>query len=432
MQGWKQQLRRRLSDGVGTQLLGFGGRGLSVVLSFAVTWYIGNRFGPAGSGQYALITQTGMLLSLCVLAGMDFAVVREFSAAPAGERRVMRRSILRLLGFILASNIVFMAVIGLLPPAWTLERLGLGGSRWELALIGAVMVARSVGRATAAFLRTQGDHMLGQLVELLLIPLIVLMFIVGLSFQSVDQLLLITAAAGLLAAMLGAGACLRHSRDAPGQLAVGVRRLLIVGFPQWGIAVMLSLVDWYGLAVVSSAAGLDDAGVYRVAAQIGSVLTFGVTGVTAVMSVQIARAHHAGDNAAIGRLCRRGTRLIMLLVLPPTAVLFVAAPQLLALIGPEFARGASVLRILLFVQIIHGLLCSAGQVFLIKSRPQVNIALSATTTAGFLALAPLLHRMAGMEGVAVSSLLFFLSRGVAEFIIVWRVIGINAITGRLH
>lgn len=432
MQGWKQQLRQRLSDGVGTQLLGFGGRGLSVVLSFAVTWYIGNRFGPAGSGQYALITQTGMLFSLCVLAGMDFAVVREFSAAPAGERRVMRQSILRLLAFILASNIVFIGLIGLLPPAWTLEKLGLGGSRWELALIGAVMVARSVGRVTAAFLRTQGDHMLGQLVELLLIPLIVLIFIVGLSFQSVAQLLLVTAAAGLLAATLGVVSCLRHSRDAPGQLAVGVQRLLIVGFPHWGIAVMLNLVDWYGLAVVSSAAGLDDAGVYRVAAQIGSVLTFGVTGVTAVMSVQFARAHHAGDNIAIGRLCRRGTRLIMLLVLPPTAVLFVAAPQLLSLIGPEFARGASVLRILLVAQIIYGLLCSAGQVLLIKSRPQVNIAVSAVTTAGFLALAPLLHRLAGMEGVAVSSLLFFLSRGLAEFVILWRVIGINAISGRLR
>jgi O-antigen/teichoic acid export membrane protein len=150
------------------------------------------------------------------------------------------------------------------------------------------------------------------------------------------------------------------------------------------------------------------------------------------MSVQIARAHHAGDTAAIARLCRRSTRLILALVVPPTLVLFVAAPHVLALIGPEFARGAGVMRILLVVQIVHGLLCSAGQVFIIKGRPRTNIALTTLTTGGFLGLAPLLYAAIGMEGVAIASLLFFFSRGVAEFIIVWRTIGINGISGRVR
>lgn len=423
-------VRRRVTDSVATQLLGFGGRGLSVVLSFAVTWFIGNRFGPGGSGQYALITQTGMLFSLCVLIGMDFAVSREFARAPAGERRVDRRSVLHLLAFIIASNIVFVVAIGLLPPAWTVERFGLRGGRFELALIGAVMLSRSMGRATAAFLRSQGDHMLGQLVELLAIPLIVLLSIAAFSFRSVDQLLLVTIGAGFVAAAIGIASCLRHTGSGPQQIAISVRRLLAIGFPQWGIAVMLNLVDWYSLAVVSAAAGLADAGVYRVAAQVGSVLTFGITGVTAVMAVQIARAHHAGDNAAIGRLCRRSTRLIMALVVPPTLLLLGLAPQLLSLFGPEFAAGAPVMRILLIAQLIYGLLCSASQVFSIQGRPRLMVMVTLFTTGGFLVLAPLLHRTAGLEGVAIASLLFFLARGLAEFLLVWRTIGINSITGR--
>ena len=79
---------------------------LATLAGFAVTYMIGNSLGVVATGQFALVTQTAMLLGVIGLVGLHVGVVRHFAktiatGAPLAFRAVTKVSILGL-GLMLA------------------------------------------------------------------------------------------------------------------------------------------------------------------------------------------------------------------------------------------------------------------------------------------------------------------------------------------
>ncbi|NJS14112.1 MAG: hypothetical protein HC788_05210 [Sphingopyxis sp.] len=425
-------LATRLRGNTAALVGGFAARGLSVVLGFAVSYYVGNQFGAVGSGQYALLTQSGMLLSLLILAGTDFSIVKLCAAVEPGTRMISRASLARLFGSVVAVNSLLMLMLVLLPTDWTLGLIGLTPGLAEFAILGMIMLTRSLTRLTAAFLRSQGENIVSQIVELLFIPALVLIAIAAVPLTSVTQVLQITVAAGLLAALLGLGRAFMHSRSGPGTLGFGIGELVHMGIPVWGLGVALNFADWYSLATVSIHSGVDDAGIFRIAMQIGTILLFGVSGLLAVFSAQVARANHNADHARIGRLCRNAAMLNLLLVAPAALILFFVAPQILAFVGPEFVAGTATLRILLGGQLAYAVLAPAGQALAMMGHARINLMIVLVTTAIFLVAAPLMAQRLGAEGVALAMVAFLLSRNLLSFYWLLRATGINGLTGQLR
>ncbi len=420
----------RLRGNLGNQLLAFVFRGLSVLLGFLISYYVGRTFGAEGSGHYALITQTGMLFSMLVLGGMDFAVVKEYSAAPASGRQAHRGSIWRLVGFIGLSNLGFMLMFAMLPRSLTLEPIGLKPEPIAVALIGAIMLGRSYSRLTAAFLRSQGGNLASQIVELVLIPLIVLAAIAALGFASVETLLIATVAAGACAALLGIERSLNRTATGPDTLRVGVRQLLRAGLPMWGLGVALNLADWYSVAIVSSLGSVADAGVFRMASLVGNMLSFGVAGTMGVFAAHAARLWHNQDRAGLGRAARRTMLLNLAMVGVPAIIISLLAPWILGIIGPEFVAGTDALRLLMIGQLSYAIFSPASQILAITGNANRNLVLVLTTTALFMAGAPLLYLAMGGAGVALAVSLWMLSRNLVQYVMLRRFVGLDCLTGR--
>ena len=425
-------LLARIYRDYGAMFSGFVFRGMSVALGFVVTYFVGHHFGAAGSGYYALITQTGMLFSIVVLGGLDFAVVKEFSAAEAGARAVHRGSLWNLLRFICVSNAIFMAVFMLLPPEWAQKMIALKPGMTEYLMIAAIMLCRSITRLTGAFLRSQGELKMGQAVEVIFIPLIVIVAAAVVAYHSTRDVLDMTLLAGAVSAVIGIAQSFRHTGTSPGNLAVPVRKLIAEGLPLWGLGVSLNLADWYSVAVVSGVAGLSAAGVFRVAMQIGTTLMFGVSGVMAILSAQVARAHHRGDRAEVGRLNRKAVILNGLVAALPVTVLLVAAPWVLRMVGPEFVQGTAVLRVILFGQVLYALFSPAGQTLAMMGHGRINLMIVLVSTLGYLVLTPVLAYTMGMMGVAIAMILFLVGRSLACFVFLYFRVGINSLTGHVR
>jgi len=423
-------LLRRLRGNLGAQLIGLMFRALSVLIGFGLSYYVGQRFGAAGSGVYGLITQTAAFFATFALGGLDFAVTRELSAAVVTGKRVSRASLLRLFLLILSINLAFMLVFAVLPARLTLQAVALPPDRLLLAIIAAIMLGRSFARITSAFLLSQGHNLLSQAVELVLGQLIVVCGLLIFGFGTVNDLLVFMAAAVLFAAMLAVWRSLRLTATGPDTLSVGLGPLIKLSLPMWGLGVALNLADWYALAVVSTLSGLQAAGVFRVAVQIGQSLMFGIQGMSLVFSAQISRAKHQDDRVAIARMGQRNMLLNLAVVTPPLLLLMLFAPEVLGIVGPEFVAGQNVMRILLAGQFFFAILLPSGIMLALMDHGAINLRITLATTGGFLVLAPLMFRLLDLEGVAIAMIISMQARNLLAFYWLRRLTGINQFTGQ--
>lgn len=412
-----------------SSLLSLAIRGASVAAGFGVTLLIGRMFGPEANGQYALITQTGMFLSVVVVGGVDLAITREFSAAVASRVPIRTRSFLRVVGYTMLIAIALAALleVGGRP---LLHRLFKGEMPDNsLTFLMLIMLSRALTRTLGAVLRSQQDYSWGQSVEVLLIPVIVLALLSLGSARNVEQVLWITAMAGLFVGMLAFLTCFRHVAGSGDVYDVPMARVLKVAVPLWGVAIFLNIADWYGLATVSHMLGVYSAGLYRVAAQVASVLSIITMGLFSIFSPQFAEAYARGDVPRVAHLAASATRLSTLFSFPLAVGLFIFAEPMLRLFGPEFVAGEGVLRIIVAGQAMFTITGPAGLLLAMTGHERVNLMITVVSTGLLVIAAPLAGKIAGLEGIAAGLSAIMIGRNLASLYFVYRLHGINVLTG---
>lgn len=406
-------------------------RGASVAAGFGVTLLIGRLFGPEANGHYALITQTGMFLSVVAVGGVDLAITREFSASVARGVPVRTGSFLRVVGYtmLIALALAALLVLGGRPLLTLLFNGNVPAN--GLTVLMMIMLSRALTRTLGAVLRSQRDYSWGQSVEVLLIPATVLILI-GLGWaRDVEQVLWMTAFAGLTVGVLAFLTCLRHVARTDGAHQVPMTRILKVAVPLWGVAIFLNIADWYGLATVSHMLGVYSAGLYRVAAQVASVLSIITMGLFSIFSPQFAEAYAREDMPRVASLAASATRLSTVFAFPLAVLLFVFAEPVLGLFGPEFVAGAGVLRIIVVGQAMFTITGPAGLLLAMTGHERVNLMITVVSTGLLLIAAPLAGKLAGLDGIATGLALVMMGRNLASVYFVRRLHGINVITGRL-
>ena len=411
-------------------LLSIAIRALSVLAGFAITYYIGHNFGPLANGQYALIAQTAMFLSIVAVGGMDLAVIRHFSATIAFKIPLSRRSLRRALGYSLGAAAIIVAFLAI-THTFILQMLFRSHMpRHGVMILATLLAVRTVTRLTAAVLRSQDRHLIAQTVEVLSIPgWVTLLLAVG-AIASLQGVLYATAAVGLLTAIFAVARSFAFTSGAKDALDVPFRSLFRTSLPLWLTAIAINIADWYSLATAAAALGVYEAGLFRVAFQIGTALSFSAMGLHNVFTARISAAVAVGDIDRVARLARSVTRLSIGLLLPIVVLLFLGGHTLLGLIGPEFKAAAPLLDIFLTGQILYVVTGPAGLILAMTGHERLNLAISASVTAGLLVLAPIAASLFGLFGLAIMTASVPVLGNIANVISVYRLEKISILRGR--
>lgn len=407
-------------------------RGASVISGFLVTVLIGRLFGPEANGHYALITQTAMFLSVVAVGGIDLAVTRKFSAAVTQKVPIERRSLMK----VVAYSLMFAGVLVILLQIWgtpVLKLLFKGEVPQDgILVLTFIMISRTLTRMLGAVLRSQKSYIWGQCIEVLLIPTMVLIYImIGLA-PGVEQVLWMTALTGMLVGTAAYFSCLHYTSNSPEALHVPMREILKVAVPLWGVAIFLNIADWYGLATASAILGVHEAGLYRIAAQVASILSIVTMGLFSVFSPQFAEAHAAGNMQRVATLARSATQLSAFFCLPVAVLIFIFAKQVLGLFGPEFQEITTVLRIAVLGQAIYTITGPSGLVLAMTGHERTNLIQTILSSAVLLVSAPLAAKYGGLIGIASCLSLVVIGRNLASIWSVRRLTGINVIAGTIR
>lgn len=406
-------------------------RGLSVVAGFIVTVLIGRMFGPEANGHYALITQTAMFLSVVAVGGIDLAVTRKFSAAVAKKIPLERRSLLKVTGYsmLFSGGVIVVLLLG----GTSLMKLLFEGEvpNDAITVLIIIMLSRTLTRMLSAVLRSQKAYAWGQSVEVLLIPSVVLICMaLGLA-SDVDQVLWITALVGIIVGIGAFATAIPYSSSAPGALHVPMRDILKVAVPLWGVAIFLNIADWYGLATASAVLSVYEAGLYRVALQIASVLGIVTMGLFSIFSPQFAEAHASEDMVKVAQLAGSATRLSVLFCLPVAILIFVFASPILRIFGPEFEQATTVLRVIVAGQAIYTMTGPSGLILAMTGHERINLIQTIGSTTLLLITAPAAAQYGGLLGIAICMSLVVIARNMASIYSVRRLTGINVLAGTI-
>ncbi len=406
-----------------------GIRGASVVAGFLITFFIGHQFGPTANGQYALIAQTAMFLSIVAVGGMDMAVVRRFAAAAAYHVPLAPASLLRALGYSLSAGLILVLLVTLGGPHITSLMLKGQLPAYGTVILAMLLLARTTTRLTAAVLRSQDQHMVAQSIEVLVIPGMVALMLVLHVVSSLEGVLIATAAVGLSAAAFGIWKSWQLVEKSERALDVPFGALLQTSLPLWATAIALNIADWYSLATAATTLGVYEAGLFRVAFQIGGALSFSAMGAYNVFTARISGAVAMGDVYRVAKLGRAATRLALLLVTPVVIGLLLFGRLLLGFIGPEFETAAPLLMVTVIGQAIYVATGPAGLVLAMTGHERLNLLISASVTGALLIFAPIAANMFGLFGLAIATALVPAIGNLANLLAVHRLEKINVITG---
>ena len=419
----------RLALAHSSSLLSIGARGLIVVAGFVIAYMIGSRLGAEALGTYALVTQTAMFLSIVAVGGLDLSIVRHFPIV-AGRQPYSARSVMRMFGAAFAICLAITAIVFLFGPFFFGMFDEVEADETLLAILSAIFISRAFTRATSAFLRSQRLYVYSQIVEGLIIPLPVIALLLFGVLQTVEQILLATALAGLVAVIIGIASSLRRTSLAPDAARVALSPLYVVALPLWGVAIVKNFTDWYSLSVVGAQLSVAEAGQFRIAFQIASALPIIAIGIFGVFSPQIASAAEDGKFDAAAKLARTATRLSLALALPIVVGLVLISRPLLAFVGPEFVEAQPVLFVLIASQLAYLAAGPSGILLALMGKQTVNLGLSIAAFAIFVIVIPLSAIHFGLLGVAAAITVVIVAQNVSQYVAVRWLLKIDVWSGK--
>ena len=337
------------------------------LLSFALTVVLARILGPEGYGLYAHTLALIMVLAIPAQVGLPTLLVRQVARYHAAEQWSLMRGILRW-----ANRVVLMISLLLAGTAggiaWlftdNIQEEKLAIFAWTLALIPLI----ALGNMRGAALRGLHRVLAGQLPEQLLRPGLLLLFLM-VAF-AIDRTWLTPTRAMTLHALAAAGAffagLILLQRALPSQIGEVTpeyepRPWLRAMLPLSLIAGMQVINSQLALVVLGFFAADAEVGIYRVAAQVATLVAFTLTAVNMALGPTVARLYTQNDREQMQRLVTWSARLVLAAALPVVAVFVVFGEALLSIaFGEAYVSGYTALTILSIGQLINAGMGSVG------------------------------------------------------------------------
>ncbi len=322
-----------------------GLKAANMLVTSAVAVVLARVLQPEGYGIYAFAMALVSMLGVPSQAGLPTLMMREVARLRVRERWDVMRGLFR------RSNqavIVMSVLVAAGAALWVAVRRDLYDAQQVATLQWALLLLplTAFGALRSAALRGLGRVVQGQMPEMLLRPLFLLLLVGGLLLAGralePSTAMAMNVAAAFLSFLVGALLLRRgtpqHVRAAVPvyESAAWARSIVPLSF-LGGFQLLNSQTDILMLGALATPA---DVGIYRVVVQLAGFVLVGGSIVNAVQAPHLARMYAEEDMDRLHRLARQGSRALFLSAVAIALVLIVGGPTLLRVaFGPEYARG---------------------------------------------------------------------------------------------
>jgi O-antigen/teichoic acid export membrane protein len=412
-------------------LLGSGGlQLLNAPLTLVAASVLARYLGPDGYGAYSLALSIALLLAIPARLGLPALLIREISRFQLNEQWGLLRGLLRRATQAVLCASLVLGMLGAVVLAILANRLP-SHQVGTIALALILVPFLALGDIRGASLRGFRKPLLGQLPELLLRPLFLLILVTSASFfmvldarQAMALQLLSTIGAFLVGAFLLRLILPPRVRTARLEYDVPAWRRSI------GLLLLVSVLQVVNaqsdILMLGLLRGPGQVGVYRAATQVSMLVSFVLVVVNVTTAPYLARLVAAGDRDTLQRVATAAARLVVCAALPVATGLLVFGPRILSVVfGAEYASGHTAMSILAIGQMVNAATGSTGLLLNMSGYEQNTATALGIATATHIAMNLWLIPLLGIEGAALASATSLALWNVILFWRVRRVLGIN-------
>jgi len=421
-----EQLRAAALQLRSPAILAYGITGFVAVASFLSTLMLARLSGAAVIGHYALAMSTAHLLASFSVLGLDRIIVREVAGdlrvgQDANARRIIRQ-LARAVAIVSAVvALAYLAVLFLTP-----LNSRINGDKLAMGIAAASILVWPMQRLSRSALRAMGFQLKGQMLEAF--PTIFFVGAVGVAVLLQTSLSAPIAVGimvvGQLLAGLIAWALVRPIVQAWPRTDVPMDPLLLrAGLPMMSNLFLQIFSDWIILAAVSADASAAEAGAFRVAIQIVTIILTLISTTELYVAARLAGDFRAGRPDLAWKRHRRASILMAAVAVPLVAIMILVPEQLLGIaFGPEFVIAAPALAIMAGGQLVVALRGPIGAMLSMSGNEPAQLKLTLAGFALLLVLAYVLIPMYGLTGAALAQVGPILLRSVGGYVMAKRLI----------
>lgn len=402
-----------------------------LVLEFLIAVLLARLLGAEGYGAYSVAAAAATLVGATAALGLDRLLVREVARLAGQATRALRALQRRATALGLAASLLgALIVVALADPIAGGDSQLRDTLLWSALLVPCVALAR----LRQGMLQGLGRAVLGQLPDMLVQPLVMLLGIAFLAIGSAARpdasaamLAQVAAAAtALVAGVLIVRSVLAHPSDATTAAQTpGAAALLREGLPFLLLLVMGLALTQTDTLLVGLLQDTASAGAYRAASQVTALIAFPTTAINLALAPRLAAAWAAGDRDTLQRLARSGVRAGFAAAVCIAVPIALAAAPLLALFGADFARAQTALWVLAFAFVINTATGTAGYMLIMTAHAATAARWFAVAAAVAVAAQWLLIPELGTVGAALGTLAGFATLAIGMTGATRRLLGIH-------
>ncbi len=332
-------------------ITGFGARAIETAAKFLLQFTIAGTLGSVGSGHIFLALSIANVACVIGRIGLDRSLSFRIATARAlGQGALVKAQIATGLALCVFVSAALAAMLGIAASPMARLLFHDPGFAGTLGIMVASIPALAVLAMVVGILNGLERSGRAQLVGSAMWPaLAAVLVLFARDVTAVAGVLLLSIVLATLAGLWMVG---RHgwlSRHAIDREAA--RSLTVIGWPFLAVdAVQISLISMPTI-VLGMLRDASEVGVFALANRVSLAMTIVMMVVGALGASRIAAAHALEDRARMQRVVRHLLLVSAAAALPVALALFVFAPVVLGLFGPEFAAGAGLLRWLLLGQV---------------------------------------------------------------------------------
>jgi len=389
-----------------------------VAAAFGVQVLLGRTLPAGGLALVTIAVQVAFVASAGARFGMDVAAVRLVAIAEgAGDPGTLRSLVDRCAGVAIVASVVVAAVIAAASP--------LTGDRASAIAIGAAGLP-FIAVANVYLGATRGLKRMGPTLAVFWIgqPVLWIVLAAGAIAAGGETNAAVAAydvswVVGAVAAraMWRAAAAGMGDRPAPRE---DVRAAIAYGLPRAPSALLAQALFWTDLFVLAHYVHGAPLDAYAAAGRVSQLVLLFLTSANLIFAPFAADLHARGERERLDALFKQATRWALAGTLPAAIVLAVAAPEVLRAFGPDYAQGATPLRIMLAGQTVNVATGGVAFVLIMVGLTGLDLVDNLLAAVVLVGLAVPLASSQGPTGAAIASAVALAGVNALRLSQVWR------------
>jgi len=403
----------------------------NIGFAFLINILLTRTMGVNAYGTYVFAMALFSVLSIPAMLGMPSLLVRLLATYCTQKSWGLMHGILRWSNWVvLAASIGLAAFTALV--TWLLRGTGdqLMLTSVMVAIISLPLIALS--RIRQASLQGLQQVVIGQLPDMLIRPLLFILFVASASFYfhiniSAQRALGMHIVAMSVALLIGV-LLLRRAippeviKEAPTYRS---REWLRSALPLLFISSMAIITSKTDVIMLGMIKGADATGLYHVASRGAQFITLFLYSLNEALSPVIAGYYAKGDMGALQKLVTKSIRLIFLFALPVALALIFFGHKFLLIFGPDFVGSSNALAILSIGHLMDCAIGSVGLLLIMTGHGRESAIAMGIGAGANVILNLLLIPKWGLEGAAVATSLSLVIWNVIQSRLVYKRIGIH-------